>query len=107
MTAAVVVGCVVVTLGLTTPVLVASAALEAAHRAAAAADGAALAAADALGGWVEAEPCALAAQVVHAVEAGTLRCALEQETGQVRVSVSVQTMLGTVEAHARAGPLVP
>lgn len=95
-----------VTLALAVPAVAASAALEAEQRAAGAADSAALAAADALLGFVRAEPCSLAADVVHSFEAVLLECQLDWEHSQVRVVVGVQTIFGTVHSRARAGPPV-
>ena len=68
---------------------------------------AALAAADAASGWIEAEPCDLAGRVAAEAGAVLAGCAVEGDSGQVRVSVSLQTMLGTAQARSRAGPGVP
>ncbi|NLB47130.1 MAG: helicase [Microbacteriaceae bacterium] len=92
------------TLGLA--VVSAAGALAASSRASAAADAAALAAADALTGWVLADPCDLAAQLAKAHEVSLDACETDAASGQVRVSVSVQTIFNRVEARARAGPSV-
>lgn len=85
----------------------ATASLESVHRAHGAADAAALAAADAAAGWVEAEPCRLAERVVTAAGASLDECRTDDRSGIVRVRVSLATALGTVHARARAGPPVP
>jgi hypothetical protein len=85
-------------------VITAASALDASARASGAADAAALAAADAALGWIAAEPCALAAEVVIAVGVTLESCDADSVSGQVRVSVSVQTMFGRVVARARAAP---
>lgn len=101
------VGLLAATVSLTTPVLVFSGQLDAEARAGGAADAAALAAADALGGWIDGAPCDRALTVTAANQVVLTGCDATETNGQVRISVSVQTMLGTVEAHARAGPVVP
>ncbi len=92
------------TLALALPVVAASAALDASARAAGAADSAALAAADAALGWVQAEPCEIAARVADAARASLVQCDIDEAAGRVRVGVSAQTFLGGVHARARAGP---
>ncbi len=104
MSAPVLLACAATTFALAVPVTAAAGALEAGHRAAGAADAAALAAADAAAGWVEAEPCALAARVVDAVGAELGACLLEESSGEARVTVVVGTLFGAVDARARAGP---
>ena len=103
--------CAVASLALAVPVSAAAASLEAVHRAAGAADAAALAAADAasgwVSGWVSGDPCALAGEVVAAAGGDVAECAVDEANGQVRVSVRLQTMLGTAQARARAGPPLP
>jgi len=89
------------------PVISASAHLEARHRVAGAADAAALAAADALSGLLEADPCALAADVASAAGTVLRDCEMETRTGEARTVVTVLTPFGTVEARARAAPLLP
>lgn len=88
------------------PVVGAAAALDASARAAGAADAAALAAADAALGWIEAEPCALAATVTNEVGVTLESCEVIPESGQVRIRVGVQTMFGRVAARSRAAPFV-
>lgn len=91
-------------LGLT--VVSAAQAIDGSARASGAADAAALAAADATLGWVEAPPCEMAATVVAAAGVQLQNCEADLANGQVRVGVSVQTIFGSVYAHARAGPSV-
>ena len=86
------------------PVLAAGAAAEASSRAAGAADAAALAAADAVSGWVDAEPCDLAEQVASAASVQLVSCLADPASGESRVVVSVQTVLGAVFARAHASP---
>jgi len=93
-------------LALALPVAAAAGAVESAVRAAGAADAAALAAADAESGWVEADPCELASTVAAAVDTTLESCEPDAASGQVRISLSVQTMFGRVTARARAGPEV-
>ena len=98
-----VVGAVAV-LSLTLPLVVATSALELQQRAGGAADAAALAAADASGGWIDAEPCALAARVAESFRVRLTHCEVDPESGTVRVVVRATTVLGELEARARAGP---
>ncbi|MEV8337657.1 peptidoglycan DD-metalloendopeptidase family protein [Leucobacter sp. NPDC077196] len=86
------------------PIIAASSHLEAAHRAAAAADAAALAAADAAAGFVADEPCELAEAVVQATDTALVSCVLDAELADARVEVAVGGALGTVTASAHAGP---
>lgn len=98
--------CAAATFALAMPVLLAAGALETGQRAAGAADAAALAAADAASGWIEADPCALAAEVVAAAGAaiGLGDCLLDEASGEARITVIAGTPFGAVEARARAGP---
>lgn len=98
------VGVAAVTLSLGLGVVVAGQAVETEVRVAAAADSAALAAADAVTGHVLAQPCELAAQVVQASELTLESCEIDSAIGQVRVIVSGQTIFGRVHSRARAGP---
>ena len=93
-------------LAMALPVAAAAAALDASSRASGAADAAALAASDALLGWIEADPCVLASEVASSVDVKLEACGADAESGQVRISVSVQTMFGRVHARAHAGPPV-
>lgn len=86
------------------PVLTATSALEARHRAAGAADAAVLAAADAVGGWFPAAPCALAAEVAAAARADLVTCLFDSVSGDARIELAVETPFGRVVAAARAGP---
>jgi len=69
-----------------------------------AADSAALAAADAHGGWIEDEPCALAARVLASMGAELVECRIDDATGRVRLSAALRTMLGSARTHVQAGP---
>ena len=76
-----------------------------AGRAAAAADLAALAAADALRGLTDGEPCAVAADVAGRNAARVVSCtAGAGQTIEVRTELLAGTTLGTATGHARAGP---
>lgn len=86
------------------PVIAASSLLEGDRRAAGVADAASLAAADALAGWIEEEPCVSATRVADAAGARLVECELDESRAEARVSVEVETSLGTVRAQARAGP---
>lgn len=96
--------CAVAAVLLGVPVISVAGQLEAGHRAAGAADAAALAAADAAAGWIEAEPCAIAAEAAAAQGAIVASCAVDAERGEARVAVRVGTPFGGVERRARAGP---
>ncbi|MFT4219693.1 MAG: helicase, partial [Microbacterium sp.] len=78
------------------------------QRAAAAADAAALAAADTLSGATAgagADPCGAAAAVAEANGASLRSCALDELTATVRVAVPFAAL--SAEAAARAGPPPP
>ncbi len=76
-----------------------------ASRAAAAADLAALAAADAARGITAGQPCAIAAEVARRNNARVLSCTEGSgETVQVRTELNVGTVLGAATGLARAGP---
>ena len=76
-----------------------------ASRAATAADLAALAAADALRGLTDGEPCAVAADVAGRHEATVVSCtAGAGQTIEVRTELLARTTLGPATGHARAGP---
>ena len=83
------------------PLLTAAHELEARHRVIGAADTAALAAADALLGWVQGDPCALAAEVARAADATLVTCELTGTTATVTVSAS--STFGTLQVTSRAG----
>ena len=89
------------------PVIAATAQLEAGHRAAAAADSAALAAADALTGWVDGEACELAGEVAASMRADLVSCDLDRAAARATVSVAVVSPLGGVQERARAGTRSP
>lgn len=93
-------------LSIAIPVLGASAALDASARASGAADAAALAAADAALGWIEVDSCEIALEVARSADVRLDGCEVDLLNGQVRISVSVQTIFGRVEARARAAPPV-
>ncbi|MGJ0203130.1 Rv3654c family TadE-like protein [Leucobacter sp. gxy201] len=96
--------CALAVLVLGLPVLSAGAHLEARHRAAGAADAAALAAADAVNGFLVAEPCEVAAEVAAAVGTSIYACDVDALRGEARVTVRIGTVLGGVLARARAAP---
>ncbi len=76
-----------------------------ASRAASAADLAALAAADALRGLTQGDPCAVAAEVAGRHAATLLDCAEGSgQTVEVRTELNVRTLLGAATGRARAGP---
>lgn len=104
MSAPVLLGCAAAALVLALPVVTAAGALEARQRAAGGADAAALAAADAANGWIEGDPCGLAARVAVAVEAELVSCRVDERIGEARVVVRARSGLGVAEARARAGP---
>lgn len=99
--------CAAAALLLGLPVLSAGAQLEARHRASGAADAAALAAADAVNGWIAADACAAAERVAGAVGAEVERCAIDRLRGEARLTVAIGTPLGSVSADARAAPAAP
>ncbi|MBP1327017.1 secretion/DNA translocation related TadE-like protein [Leucobacter exalbidus] len=103
MSAAALVGCVAAALCIGVPVLAASSHLVTAHRVTGAADAAALAAADALAGWLDGDPCDNAAEVAVSVDATIAQCDIEQASGDVRVVLRVSTPIGEVTARSRAG----
>lgn len=104
MSAPALLACGAVALALAIPVAAAAGALEARSRAAGAADTAALAAADAALGWVEADPCALAARITFAAGARLGGCTVAEASGEARVTVVIATLFGPVEVRSRAGP---
>lgn len=76
-----------------------------ASRAAAAADLAALAAADALRGISAGEPCSVAADIAGRHDAKVLSCTEGAgETVEIRTELLTRTMAGPATGHARAGP---
>ncbi|WP_449278041.1 Rv3654c family TadE-like protein [Leucobacter sp. GX24907] len=102
MSVPVTVGCIACVLVIGVPVLAGAGQLEARHRAAGAADAAALAAADAVAGWINAEPCAIAGEVAASMDVEVVSC--EPENGKrARVVVRVDSAFGSVEARAHAG----
>ncbi|MFT4231455.1 MAG: M23 family metallopeptidase [Leucobacter sp.] len=105
MSAPALLGCAAAALCLGLPVIAASSQLEAQHRIDGAADAAALAAADALAGWVEGEPCVRAQEVVEAMHGRLRRCDLDEggELTTASILASASTPLGGAEARARAG----
>lgn len=96
-------GCVAATLCLGLPVLAAGSHLVSAQRVTGAADAAALAAADAVTGWLDGDPCEAATTVARSAGAAVDRCDVELQRGEARVVLSVSTPLGTVTVRARAG----
>lgn len=92
------------TISLGIPVTVAGTTLEAQARANAAADAAALAAADAATGYTSENPCTLATQIAKTHDTTLRQCHIFAKTGETRITIEAQTKIGTVKAHARAGP---
>lgn len=104
MSAPIALACALAALVLGLPVISASAHLEARHRVAGAADAAALAAADAANGFIAEDPCEIAAATVEAARASMTACDINARLGEARVLVRASTVLGFVEARARAAP---
>ena len=98
------IACGAVLLGV--PVLAAAQATVAASRAAGAADSAALAGADAMVGLLgdEADPCAMAQEIVEALGGTLSDCSPNTERFEVRVRVAVRSGVVKVTREARAGP---
>lgn len=97
------VGCAAVALCLGIPVLAASGHLVAAHKLAGAADAAALAAADALTGWIDAEPCEAARSIADAAGATLARCDVDEAAAQARIELASGRAPFVLHARARAG----
>lgn len=95
------VGAVIATAILGVPLIHAGAALEKRHHAAGAADAAALAAADALLGWIDEEPCTMARLTASVAEAEVILCQVKMS--EVLVTVSVPGLFGSITMNARAG----
>lgn len=100
-------GCVAAAVCLGIPVLAAGSYLATAQRVAGAADAAALAAADAMSGWLEAEPCEAVQAVAHEAGAAVARCELDATSSDAKIVLSVQTPAGEITARARAGGVAP
>ncbi|WP_336660548.1 M23 family metallopeptidase [Leucobacter sp. USHLN153] len=104
MSAPAVFACAAVAVGLGLPVVLAATHVESAHRAAAAADAAALAAADSLAGFVQlGEPCDVARMIVENAGGTLTRCDLQESTVDARIVVAIGGPLGAVVASAHAG----
>ena len=86
------------------PIIAAASHLEAAHRAAGAADAAALAAADASAGFITADPCESAGDVARSAAAEVVHCELDAVRADARIEVAAGGPFGTVTATAHAGP---
>ncbi len=95
--------CVVVAACLALPVIGASAAIELRVGVAAAADAAALAAADSTAGFAEGGPCELAERLAQTRAATVESCGVTG-LGEARVVLRAATPFGQVRARARAGP---
>lgn len=93
-------------LALALPIIGAAGVVEAQHRVSGAADNAALAAADALVGLIDAEPCALAASVAEIAATRLDRCEIQEATLAVFVQISAPTPLVRVSSISRAGQFV-
>lgn len=94
-----------VVLGVMVMLLLLAQAAVLASRAAAAADLAALAAADALRGVSAGEPCLVAAAVAARHDAMLVSCVEGgDQSVEVRTELAAGAILGTAAGHARAGP---
>ncbi|MBF4462861.1 MULTISPECIES: Rv3654c family TadE-like protein [unclassified Rathayibacter] len=100
--AVVAIGVVVGTILVTTAVLGGCAGVVGHQRAVAAADAAALAAADVASGLVPGEPCSAAAKVARADDADVSSCVIEEREVTVSVEVGVGPLV--LAARSRAGP---
>ncbi|MDY0914900.1 Rv3654c family TadE-like protein [Rathayibacter festucae] len=100
--AVVAVGVVAGTVLVTAAVLAGCGGVVGHQRAVAAADAAALAAADVGSGLLPGEPCGEAERVVRAMAATLAGCALEEGIATVEVVVAVGPL--ALPAHSRAGP---
>ena len=98
------VACIAVTVLVGTPPLIATERVVRGVQASAAADAAALAAADAALGWIDAEPCVIATEIAVSAGAQLQECTVESGTGVSRVTVVRGSSLGAVSRSARAGP---
>lgn len=105
------VACSAVALCLGLPVIASAQHLESRHRAGVVADAAALAAADAVSGWNEFEPCVAAEEIAVSMGSRIVDCAVNAEQSDVRVVAEAGTPpLGArARAHAAAAgrPLPP
>lgn len=88
---------------LAVPVLGGAAHVAAARHAAGSADAAALAAADAMLGWIDSEPCEIARTVATANHTTLSSCDVDERSLSVRVQVTVGAPFGAATAKARAG----
>lgn len=95
------VGAVIATAVLGVPVLHATASLEKRHHAAGVADAAALAAADALLGWVDEEPCTIASLIASDADAEIIAC--QVKLNEAVITVRVPGLLSSITMSARAG----
>ncbi|QYM77101.1 M23 family metallopeptidase [Leucobacter luti] len=105
MSASVVAACAAAAVILGLPVVAAAAQLEGRHRVAVTADAAALAAADAATGWIDADPCTVAGEVAAGAGAELVSCVVTQSTGEARVVIARGTAALRAEGRARAGPV--
>ncbi|MBO0985092.1 Rv3654c family TadE-like protein [Rathayibacter sp. SD072] len=96
------IGVVAGTILVTAAVLAGCGALVGHQRAVAAADGAALAAADVASGLLPGEPCGAADRVARAGAAQVSECAVDEGVATVEVVVSVGPVV--LPARSRAGP---
>lgn len=104
MSAPATISCALAALVLGLPVVAAGAHLEARHRVAGAADAAALAAADAVNGFITNAPCDVAGETAAAADSALVSCDIDARRGEARVTVRASTLLGEVEARAQAAP---
>ncbi|UOQ61689.1 M23 family metallopeptidase [Leucobacter rhizosphaerae] len=96
------VACAAVAICLGVPVIAAAQHLEARHRAGAVADAAALAAADAVGGWNDLDPCDAAAAVAASMRAQILECSVNALAVDARITASVGAPMVSARATAHA-----
>lgn len=106
MSVPIVIGCIASTVIFGGVVLSATEYAVTAVRVGGAADAAALAAADALMGDIEAEPCTIALQVADASGVSLTGCMVNESTWSVRVETRCATVLGSASAAAAAGPML-
>ena len=104
MSAPVAVSIIAGSLAIGIPVVGAATSLETRHRVAGVADNAALAAADALLGWVESDPCDAALLITSSADVNLDTCLVHPAS--VTVTVSAHGVLGTIALTSRAGVLL-
>lgn len=101
MSAPVTVGILVSCIALAVPVIAVATDLETRHRVAQVADSSALAAADALLGWIDGDPCPAAAHVAEHAGLRLVDCAVSELT--VTVTVAAHGAIRPIAVSSRAG----